>query len=42
VAVLLEPAAATAADAHRTGGGDLAIDRLVEFENLPAERFGHK
>src|SRR5207247_1905149 len=41
VAVLLEPATAAAGDADRAGGGDLAIDSLVEFQNMAAEFCGH-
>jgi len=41
VAIFLEAAAAAAGDAHRTGGGDLAIDGLVKFPHLAAEVVGH-
>lgn len=37
VAKLLEPATASARDAHRPGGGDLAINLLVEFEHKAAQ-----
>jgi hypothetical protein len=42
VAILFEPAAAPAGDANRTGGGNLTIDLLVKFDNLPAQRCGHR
>jgi hypothetical protein len=42
MAVFIEATAASAGDAHRPRRGHVAINLPIQFENLTAERFGHR